>query len=231
MTTVNYSKPCKIEVGSEDMVDTEKGYKSTTDIRGEIKVDPNVSLEDYSGPFKPDLRFTDFSREQLARMYLMSCEYGFLIMEAYQAHIAEKYGFDAMLEVLAVWENEQFLAKCADMKRRWMKIEGNDIESYMKDFQTDFTALPGKYYDVTFEMPSKDRGIMTFNRCVAVDIAEQLGTDGEFLYRVCKTTCPPAMVVAARMYNPDIVVKELAIPPRKSKDDICCSWEYTYRSK
>jgi hypothetical protein len=112
-----------------------------------------------------------------------------------------------------------------------MKIEGNDIESYMKDFQTDFTALPGKYYDVTFEMPSKDRGIMTFNRCVAVDIAEQLGAEGEFLYRVCKTTCPPAMVAAARMYNPDIVVKELAIPPRKSKDNICCSWEYTYKSK
>jgi len=234
MTTVEYRRPCKIEIGSESMEDTKRGYKSTTDIRGEIKVDPNVSLEDYSGPFKPDLRFTDFSREQLARMYLMACEYGFLIMEAYQAHIFEKYGFDAMLDVLAVWENEQFLAKCMDMKRRWMKIEGKDIESYMKDFQTDFTALPGKFYDVTFEMPSKDRGIMTFNRCVAVDIAEAIGTDGpmgEMLNKVCRVTCPPAMVVAARMHNPDIVVKELAIPPRKSKDDICCSWEYTYRSK
>ena len=40
------------------------------DLRGDLRVDPNVELQDYSGPFKPDLRFTDFSREALAKMYM-----------------------------------------------------------------------------------------------------------------------------------------------------------------
>ncbi len=47
-------------------VDDNVTYKKTGhDHRGEIEVDPSVDLPDYSGPFRADLRFSDFSKEQL----------------------------------------------------------------------------------------------------------------------------------------------------------------------
>ena len=56
-----------------------------------------------------------------------------------------------------------------ELKAEYLGITGNTVEDWMKDLQMDATALPGKAFDLTFEMPEPDVGIMTFNRCVAVD--------------------------------------------------------------
>lgn len=203
------------------------------DLRGEIKVDPNVELQDYSGPFKPDLRFTDFSREALAKMYMHTCEYLLAVMEYYQTWVVEKLGMDAMLQLLNdVWGNEEFLQRLMASKKEFMGLSGNDIETLAKDFQMDATALPYRYYECTHEMPSQDRFIYTFRRCRGVDVLEPV--DEELLGKTCHATCPPAITATALAYNPNIQVKILKIPPRtqQMKDDgICCQWEFTYKSK
>ena len=113
------------------------------DIRGELKVRPNVELQDYSGPFKTDLRFTDFSRVALAKIYMHTCEYMLTIMEYYQTWVVGKLGMDAMIQMLNdVWGNEEFLQKIMASKKEFIGISGNDIEALAKDFQMDATALP-----------------------------------------------------------------------------------------
>jgi len=62
--------------------------KSGKDTRGEIKVDPKIDLPDYSGPFRYDLRFTDFSDEALIKMLSASYEYYVLLVESWAAEIA-----------------------------------------------------------------------------------------------------------------------------------------------
>ena len=62
------------------------------DLRGEIGSTPSVDLPDYSGPFKADLRFSDFSRDQLVRMLSMSYEYYVLLVEAWAAEVALAQG-------------------------------------------------------------------------------------------------------------------------------------------
>ena len=57
------------------------------DVRGEIRDDPDVDLPDYSGPFKADLRFSDFAIEQLERMVSMSYEYYVVLIEAWAAEV------------------------------------------------------------------------------------------------------------------------------------------------
>ena len=83
----------------------------------------------------------------------------------------------------------------------------------MKDLQIDATALPGKAFDLSFEMPEPDVGIMTFNRCVAVDQWESMGRP-DILEKNCHSTCPKSMIVTTKMYNPNMKVDILAIPPR-----------------
>lgn len=68
------------------------------DTRGILEIYPNIELNDYSGPFKPDLRFTDFSREQLAKMYLMACEYLYSTIEPWGNFVVENFGLEAMIK-------------------------------------------------------------------------------------------------------------------------------------
>ncbi len=76
------------------------------DVRGEIEIDPNVDLPDYSGPFRADLRFSDFSEDQLVRMLSMSHEYYVLLVEAWAAEIGTRKGDDAMQDLqTSAWTN------------------------------------------------------------------------------------------------------------------------------
>ena len=211
---------------------TTKEVKMSKDIRGELKGDPNVELKDYSGPFKPDLRFMDFSKETLVKMYLHSCEYMLAIMEYYQAWVVGKLGMEGMHEMMRdVWGNEEFLKKLMASKKEYIGISGNDIEALAKDFQLDATALPDKLYQCTHELsPSKDRLVYTFHKCRGVDVLEAV--DENLLGEMCRATCPPAITATASAYNPNIETKILKIPPRtqQMKDDgICCQWEFTYK--
>ncbi len=211
------------------------------DLRAEIKIDPKVELKDYSGPFKPDLRYSDFSREQLVRMYLMAAEYIVESIIADSTYVAEKYGAEAMLELEGeVWRN-RMPGPVYRLITEAMGIKGNDIESFMKALQIDTTYCPverrigayggtGSKYDITFELPSKDRGLLTVNRCPGLDMVEALG-QGDRMKEFCMAAGVGFFEEYAKLFNPDIVTNILVLPPRKSKDDICCKFEFTYKSK
>ncbi len=99
----------------------------------------------------------------------------------------------------------------------------------MKDLQLDATAMPGKAFDLSFEMPEPEVGIMTFNRCVAVDQWEAMGRP-DILEKNCHSTCPKSMIVTTQMYHPNMKVDILAIPPRRDPDDVCCKWRFSMRT-
>jgi len=196
------------------------------DTRGNLEIDPNIELKDYSGPFKPDLRFTDFSREQLAKCYLLACEYLYDTVEAWANYVVENFGLEAMIKAQdEIWRN-RMLKPVEGIIRKRMNIQGNDIEAMMKALQMDSMWGPVRF-DVMFDMPSKDRGTLTANRCPVVDQFEGLELP-DILGDFCKA-CYGAIEQNAKNYNPDIVTTCLALPPRKSSDDICCKLEFSYK--
>ena len=71
---------------------------------------------------------------------------------------------------------------------------------------------------------------MTFNRCVAVDQWEAMGRP-DILEKNCHSTCPKSMIVTTKMYNPNMKVDILAIPPRKDPGDVCCKWRFSMRDE
>ena len=109
-------------------------------------------------------------------------------------------------------------------------IGGDTVEDWMKDLQLDATALPGKAFDLSFEMLEPEVGIMTFNRCVAVDQWEAMGRP-DILEKNCHSTCPKSMIETTKMYNANMKVDILAIPPRKDPGDVCCKWRFSMRSE
>jgi hypothetical protein len=126
--------------------------------------------------------------------------------------------------------SEKLLPAAKDIKARWMNISGDTVEAFLKDVQVDATSFPGKAFELTFEMPEKDVGIFTFNKCVSVDQWEALGRP-DIAEKASHTSCPAAIIETAKMYNPNMKVEILAIPPRVSKDDVCCKWRLSIRDE
>ena len=116
------------------------------------------------------------------------------------------------------------------LKAEYLGITGNTVADWMKDLQIDATAMPGKAFDLSFEMPEPDVGIMTFNRCVAVDQWEAMGRP-DILEKNCHSTCPKSMIETTKMYNPNMKVDILAIPPRVDAGDVCCKWRFSMRDE
>jgi hypothetical protein len=184
----------------------------------------------YTGLFTPRPNAIDLSKEQLVTWFLGSHEYLLQCIEAWAAQIVVRYGLDVMFDIQYTLWGETVLPGVKKLKASMLGITGNSVADWMKDLQLDATALPGKAFDLSFEMPEPDVGIMTFNRCVAVDQWEGMGRP-DILEKNCHSTCPKSMIVTTKMYNPNMKVDILAIPPRRDPDDVCCKWRFSMRTE
>ena len=179
-------------------------------------------------PFRADPRYAEYPKEQLVRLVLGSHEYLLTAIEAWAGDIVMRYGLDAMFEFQwALW-SEKVLPAVRDLKGRWMKVGDGTVEAFMKDIQIDASSFPGKAFELTFDMPEPEVGIMTFNKCIQVDQWDALGRP-DIAEKSAHVTCPASIIETAKMYNPNMKVEILAIPPRVSKDEVCCRWRLSMR--
>ena len=184
----------------------------------------------YTGLFTPRRGTVDLSKQQLVTWFLGSHEYLLQCIEAWATQITVRYGLDVMFDIQWTLWGESVLPGVKKLKAEYLGITGNTVADWMKDLQLDATALPGKAFDLTFEMPEPEVGIMTFNRCVAADQWEKMGRP-DILEKNCHSTCPKSMIVTTQIYNPNMKVEILAIPPRKDPSHVCCKWRFSMRSE
>jgi hypothetical protein len=188
----------------------------------------DTSIIEYSGPFLPEPRFVERSKEELVTILLGSHEYMLQCNQGISMQVVLRHGLDAMFGIAwDIW-SAKVLPAVKDLKAKHMKIDGTDVAAFMKDLQIDATALPGKGFDLIFEMPEPDVGIMTFNRCKAPDTWETLGRP-DILEKNCHATCPASIIETARLYNPNMKLDILAIPPRVDANHVCCKWQLSMR--
>jgi hypothetical protein len=179
-------------------------------------------------PYRPEPEWAGYSKERLVKLALGSHEYLLAAIESWAFAIVMRDGLDEMFAFQwALW-SEKLLPAAKDIKARWMRISGDTVEAFMKDIQVDATSFPGKAFEMTFEMPEEEVGIFTFNKCVSVDQWEAMGRP-DIAEKASHTSCPAAIIETAKLYNPNMKVEILAIPPRVSKDDVCCKWRLSIR--
>ena len=181
-------------------------------------------------PFRPEMTDVTSPKEDLVKWALGSHEYLLTAIEGWAGDIVIRYGLDAMFDIQWDLWSETVLPAVRDLKARWMKVGDGTVEAFMKDIQVDASSFPGKAFDLTFEMPEPDVGIMTFNKCIQVDQWESLGRP-DIAEKSAHVTCPASIIETAKMYNPNMKVEILAIPPRVSKDYVCCRWRLSMRDE
>jgi hypothetical protein len=184
----------------------------------------------YTGLFTPRADAIELSKPQLVTWLLGSHEYLLQTIEAWATQITVRYGLDVMFDIQWTLWGETVLPGVKKLKAEYLGIIGNTVADWMKDLQVDATAMPGKAFDLSFEMPEEEVGIMTFNRCVAVDQWEGMGRP-DIAEKNSHMTCPKSMIETTKMYNPNMKVEILAIPPRKDPGDVCCKWRFSMRDE
>jgi hypothetical protein len=181
-------------------------------------------------PYKPKPDWAQYSKERLVKLALGSHEFLLAAIESWALVIVMRDGLDEMFAFQWTLWSEKLLPAAKDIKSRWMKISGDPVEAFMKDIQVDATSFPGKAFEMIFEMPEKEVGIFTFNKCVSVDQWEALGRP-DIAEKASHTSCPAAIIETAKMYDPNMKVEILAIPPRVSKEEVCCKWRLSIRDE
>jgi hypothetical protein len=218
----------EIERMRGEFVPASIGYENPND--GVTEADRAQTRVDYSGVFTPRPELAELTKPQLITWILGAHEYLLQCIEAWATQITVRYGLDVMFDIQWHLWGDTVLPGTKRLKADYLGIDGNTVADWMKDLQMDATSMPGKAFDMSFEMPEADVGIMTFNRCVAADQWEQMGRP-DILEKNCHSTCPKSMIVTTKMYNPNMKVDILAIPPRKDPGDVCCKWRFSMRDE
>ena len=182
-------------------------------------------LSDYSGEFLPNVKLSDFSPDTLAELLKLYARLYIAMDGIWYLTLKERVGDkEALACDIQVWERTPKY-EMARIKRQ-LKIRGNDIVALMKAFQLCPWCLLMKF---DIEIRDKNSALFTVTYCPTLDALEQGGKGRE--NEICNIVEPRIMKAYASAFDPDIEVKCLKSPPRKSKYDICCQWEFRLGSQ
>ncbi|MFC1944875.1 DUF6125 family protein [Chloroflexota bacterium] len=181
-----------------------------------------AELNDYSGEFNPKAKYQDFSKEALADLLTEYARLGLALDLRWYAVIRERHSEQEAIEC----ERAVAVKKIPHRQQRIMEalhIQGNDIANCLKAIQMDIGACPN-ICDVGWELKNPNYGIYTINHCAALGSYERHG-EVVTMDNICHT-CSSDLNRVAKFFNPQITVKPLKLPPRKSEGEICCIWEF-----
>ena len=180
-------------------------------------------LKDYSGPYIPNLKYEDFSKEVLVKL-LTAFSRELNVLPAYWAsEVRQRFGEDAVKQcLLSTW------TRVGKYETGWAmeaaNIKGDDVETYVKATQLMGTFAQG-YYQYEFDLKNKNHAILTVHYCPAFNAMEKAG-DMAWLNWVCTVLEHEAMKAYVMPVNPEIQVKRLRAGPRKSQEEAHCQWEF-----
>lgn len=181
-------------------------------------------LRDYSGQFRADLKLEDFSKETLVKAWGTTAKLYILLGGIWNSLIKERFGEQVALDAeREIWR--QATAKDIPWISEVFDIRGDDIATVFKHIQ--ISPLIGVIYPTEFEMKDKNHGVFTIPRCISLEYLERANR-GDMIELVCGANGIDhwGFQQVASYYNPQIEVSPLKLPPRKSRDEIACRWEF-----
>ncbi|MFC1944043.1 hypothetical protein ACFLX5_00845 [Chloroflexota bacterium] len=183
-------------------------------------------LRDYSGPFDPNRRYPDFSKDTLV-MLLEEYSRSYRLLERqWHAVLRERHSDREAVEcAIGQWMSTR------PMVSHWLSkalnIEGDNVETFFKRLQMDPRFTPAEF-DVCWELRRPDSGVFTVKKCGTLVSLEEEGKGYELT--LCNEQELPALTRVAQYTNPHMKMVPLRLPPRRSETDIACQWEVKLES-
>jgi len=183
---------------------------------------PTDERRDYSGPFDPDFRYEDLSKEALVRLVREYALIVHLLDRSMCAAIGMRFGPD-MVNELAIEEWRGASPIYGERLREVMGVEGDGVEAIFKVLQLD-PGFPHHYMDVRYELVDDTHGYFELASCGALMDVEPWGE--RMVTGMCHTIEDGTFDVTAQAVNPKARIRHVHRPPRRPSDRVPhCRWE------
>ncbi len=177
-------------------------------------------LNDYSGEFNPDLTYADFSKGLLLEALKTYAAYIRKLDGTWYLAAKEKAGDDmAFVCDRMVWDRME--VHDVEVTRKLFRIENTDVAALIKALQMSPWTWNLEH---RLELKNANHGIWTVTRCPTLLALENEGEGRE--RRICGQIETELIALRAHTINPRIRVTPLKLPPRTSRDEVHCQWEF-----
>jgi hypothetical protein len=181
---------------------------------------PKKEMNDYSGPYNPDLTFNDLSKDFILKL-MQVWQYAWLHMtEAWYDAVKEKMD----KETADVCETAAWCRIGERVNPRFAKVANIELKTVldsMKCLQLPLDNTTGGLFPIQLEIINPNHVIWTIPQCRSLQFFE--AKCPERIQYVCYEN--EKRVIERYMVNRKIKVTPLKLPPRKGPNDIACKWE------
>jgi hypothetical protein len=188
---------------------------------------PPLELDDYSGPFQPDLHLSDFSKEGLMKLVEIGGSIYGTVNRLWYLEAIKRFGQEVADEMHhEVWfadggagDHENLIVS------QRMGFESDDDET---DAMKVWQCLPAMStrMTLTFEQKDEHEWEMYTPQCVVREMGERGGP--EVMDSMCKKICGHLELFGFRhgaaRWNEKVRIDPLKLPPRATKDEPHCRW-------
>ncbi len=184
-------------------------------------------IDDYSGPFEPDLRLDDFSKEGLKKLVEVGGAIYGAVNNTWYAAVADKFGKEIADELHhEVWFKDGGVGD----------VENHTISGLMNFADEDEVTSPLKVWQclpamasrmkLCFEQLSPGRWQMYTPMCIVPETGERGGPKlMDFMVnKICGHLELFGFRHAASRWNPKIRIDPLRLPPRSAPSEPHCRW-------
>lgn len=177
-------------------------------------------LRDYNGEFLPEMRLESFSKDTLIELLRLYARFYLAIDGFWYLSVKERSSNEEALACdLLAWES---VVKYESKRlTKMMKIDGNDVAALVKTLQ-----LSPWFWNLEYklEVENRNQAMLTITHCPTLIALEEEGEGRE--ESICNLVDTKVFKDYASFFSPGIEVKCLKSPPRKSKNEVCCQWEF-----
>jgi hypothetical protein len=177
-------------------------------------------LRDYSADFDPNLRLEDFSKDILVGLLKLYSRLLVALDGLWYLSVKERTGNDEAM-TCDKWVWERALRYMTQDMAELIKVSGKDVVDFMKVLQARPLHL---VIEEKMKVINRNDVVLTVTHCPTLKALEKEGEEREGTH--CDQACAVMRRKHAELFNPDMEVVCLKLPPRKGDDDICCQWEY-----
>jgi len=179
-----------------------------------------AELNDYSGPFNPNLSFADFSKEFLLKL-IQVWQWAWIQLDAaFFDEVAKRSDEDTAYEC----DTEMWLQVAERCNPRYARIAGialNNAVDCLKVLQLPLDNSMGSVYGSVFDIKNENLATFTVMKCPSLEWCER--NRPERIVPMCHVLEP--QVIGKYKVNMDVQLRPVKLPPRESPDEPACSWE------
>ncbi|MFC1943892.1 hypothetical protein ACFLX5_00065 [Chloroflexota bacterium] len=183
-----------------------------------------TELADYSGEFKQDLNFEDFSKEFLVRLMREWASAYLRVDECWYNEVSQRAGIELASSCqVSAWLKiaERSVPKIA----KAANIQVNDVVDFLKVSQLVPDGFLSGVFECEFDIKNRNHVIFTLTRCRTLDFLEKYSP--ERIVSVCHGIDIPVNERYISVFLPDAKMPPLKLPdgPRKDPSETPCKWE------